>query len=116
MAIGLRYLIFLLLISSFPANSKWEDGIPMPQAKSGTVAAVIDNNIILIGGKSIVEGSPVSEIFDIKGNIWRPISIMPKKLIVRIANGLCNQLFFTVNTINVQYTINDIFFFLNFDI
>ena len=87
MVIGLRYLIFLLLISSFPANSKWEDGIPMPQAKSGTVATVIDNNIILIGGKSIVEGSPVSEIFDIKGNIWRPISIMPKKLIgTRIVN------------------------------
>ena len=59
----------------------------MPQAKSGTVATVIDNNIILIGGKSIVEGSPVSDIFDIKGNIWRPISIMPKKLIgTRIVN------------------------------
>ena len=75
-------VFFIFLFFSFPSASysKWEEGIPLPKAKSGTSAAIINKNIIVIGGKSIIGNHPLSEIFDIEGQIWRPISIFPKEL------------------------------------
>ena len=72
-------LFFIIFYPSF-GYSKWEEGVPLPKAKSGTSAAILNKNIIVIGGKGIVGNNPLSEIFDLEGQIWRPISIFPKDL------------------------------------
>ncbi len=56
----------------------WIEATPLPVAKSGTSAAILDNEIVVIGGKGIVGNNPLSEIFDIDGKIWKPISLFPK--------------------------------------
>ncbi len=72
-------LFFIIFYPSF-GYSKWEEGVPLPKAKSGISAAILNKNIIVIGGKGIVGNNPLSEIFDLEGQIWRPISIFPKNL------------------------------------
>ena len=56
----------------------WTDSIPLPVAKSGTSAAILNNEIIVIGGKGIIENNPISEIYDINGKIWKPLNLFPK--------------------------------------
>ena len=55
-------LFFIIFYPSF-GYSKWEEGVPLPKAKSGTSAAILNKNIIVIGGKGIVGNNPLSEIF-----------------------------------------------------
>jgi len=65
--INLFCLIFILQIFlSDNIYSKWEEGIPLPKAKSGTVATTINDNIYVLGGKGIIGTSPLSEIYDFK--------------------------------------------------
>ena len=47
----------------------WTDSIPLPVAKSGTSAAILNNEIVVIGGKGIIENNPISEIYDIMENL-----------------------------------------------
>ena len=72
-------LVFQIFLSEI-LYSKWEEGVPLPKAKSGTVATTINNDIYVLGGKGIIGTSPLSEIYDFKGKIWRPISIFPKEI------------------------------------
>ena len=58
--------------------SIWVESTPLPVAKSGTSAAILNNEIVVVGGKGIIGNNPLSEIFDIDGKIWRPISLFPK--------------------------------------
>ena len=85
-------ILVLQIFSSDILYSKWEEGIPLPKAKSGTVATTIDDNIYVLGGKGIIGTSPLSEIYDFKGKIWRPISIFPKEIqgfrVIKFANQI----------------------------
>ena len=64
------FVLFLIYVIFFPSKifSIWIDGTPLPIAKSGTSAAIINNEIAVIGGKGIIGNNPLSEIFDIEGN------------------------------------------------
>ena len=42
--------------------SIWVESTPLPVAKSGTSAAILNNEIIVVGGKGIVGNNPLSEI------------------------------------------------------
>ena len=70
----------LIYVIFFPSKifSIWIDGTPLPIAKSGTSAAIINNEIAVIGGKGIIGNNPLSEIFDIEGRIWKPLNLFPK--------------------------------------
>ena len=76
------YLLLLICCNIIFLPSKvfsiWVESTPLPVAKSGTSAAILNNEIIVVGGKGIVGNNPLSEIFDIDGKIWRPISLFPK--------------------------------------
>ena len=71
----LFFFVFFLPTKTF---SIWIDSVPLPVAKSGTSAALIENEIVVIGGKGIIDNNPISEIFDIEGGIWKPLNLFPK--------------------------------------
>ena len=74
------FVILLIYVIFFPLKifSIWIDGTPLPIAKSGTSAAIINNEIAVIGGEGIIGNNPLSEIFDIEGRIWKPLNLFPK--------------------------------------
>ena len=72
MNINIKIYLFLFIccnIIFLPSKvfSIWVESIPLPVAKSGTSAAILNNEIIVVGGKGIVGNNPLSEIFDIDG-------------------------------------------------
>ena len=83
MNINIKVYLFLLLflhVIFLPSKvlSIWFESTPLPVAKSGTSAAILNNEIVVVGGKGIFGNNPLSEFFDIDGKICRPISLFPK--------------------------------------
>jgi hypothetical protein len=63
------------------ATDTWSTGAPMPTARSGVAAAVLDNKIYVIGGEGWVDESGgvfrTNEAYDPKSNSWIEMAPMP---------------------------------------
>jgi N-acetylneuraminic acid mutarotase len=60
-----------------PANDRWAQRAPMPTARSGIAAAVLDGRIVVVGGEAPSGTFRQVEAYDPKSNGWSAYAPMP---------------------------------------
>jgi N-acetylneuraminic acid mutarotase len=60
-----------------PATDRWEQRAPMPTARSGIAAAVLEGRIFVFGGEAPSGTFNQAEAYDAKSNGWSRYARMP---------------------------------------
>lgn len=66
-----------LLAGALQAGDGWRDGEPMITARSHAGAALLGDDFYVVGGDSTSGPLSLTEIYDMKGNIWRASAALP---------------------------------------
>ncbi|MEX0839677.1 MAG: kelch repeat-containing protein [Parvibaculum sp.] len=65
-------------LATAPASAEgWRDGTPMTTARAFAGAALLGDDLYVVGGDSTAGPRNVAEIYDIRGNIWRAAVALP---------------------------------------
>ena len=70
-----------LCLAAAPVSAQgWRDGTPMMTARAFAGAALLGDELYVVGGDSTSGPRSVAEIYDVRGNIWRPAVALPVAL------------------------------------
>ncbi|MDP2123512.1 MAG: kelch repeat-containing protein [Parvibaculum sp.] len=67
----------LCLAAATASAQGWSDGSPMTTARAFAGAALLGDDLYVVGGDSTSGPRSVAEIYDVRGNIWRPAVALP---------------------------------------
>jgi N-acetylneuraminic acid mutarotase len=60
------------------ADGAWRAARPMETGRAGAAAAVLDSQIYVAGGSSVIGPRNAFEVFDPNGEFWRPLPALPE--------------------------------------
>lgn len=70
-------ILSLTFAGELQAGDGWRDGEPMITARSHAGAALLGDDFYVVGGDSTSGPLSLTEIYDMKGNIWRASAALP---------------------------------------
>lgn len=77
--VGLAFAAVLTILVGAPALAgSWHEAAPMEAPRSQLRAAVVDGEIYVAGGSTIMGPSDIFDVYDPVSNHWRPLESMPE--------------------------------------
>ncbi|MEQ9226778.1 MAG: kelch repeat-containing protein [Parvibaculum sp.] len=73
-------MVLCVLLPGAAAAESWRDGTPMSTGRAFAGGALLGGELYVIGGDSTSGPRTVAEIYDIRGDIWRPAPSLPAGL------------------------------------